>query len=291
MTVTENAQRCAICGSKGRIEHHHIAKAENVRSATLPTCVPDHARLDVELYRLGVRPGPGPGSRKPAPSPEAQVAWALVCGVIAAVRSCTLTVTQQDRSEESEQLLGDVARLLTALDGQDSWLGVSPVDDLLRKGRARDRRLRRQRRSPPSEITGEALERFVGSLLTALADAIEELLGEHDPEFVDLLHAMAAGAELFVGSVLELESHPRVAEFERVRVKDRELIEELPRATLRLIRAEIAGESPNPTDRAVLETFKRREPVWLDLLQGQATANTEPKRRRVIDRYLDGGRT
>jgi hypothetical protein len=126
--------------------------------------------------------------------------------------------------------------------------------------------------------------------MTALADAIEELLGEHDPDFADRVRALAAGADVFVGSLFELESHPRLAELERMRARDRQLVEELPRAVLRLIRAEIASENPDPNDRGVLETFKRREPVWLDLLQGQATAKTESERRRIIDRYLDGER-
>ena len=276
---------CFLCGAREHLADHHIAKQENVGSATVTACSRHHFELDTQLYRYGVRPLPGkPSARRPEPSAEAWVLWAFGCGFHLTLSAWLSAIGAEELAREGTRTLVDLARLVAALDGGKVWFGPSPVNDLLSRARSRTRHTRRQRREPrPATVS-----RFARSLLTALADAAADLLGgsERNAVFVGLIGAIAERSDLLARALADLESYPRLAELERLRKQDLELLRELPRAMLRITRAEVRGVDPNPADLEHLNSFVAIAPVRLQLFSVLAATQNRREVHLSLERNL-----
>jgi hypothetical protein len=154
------APSCCFCGSSEHLAIHHIAKAENVESATIRLCRRDHWGLDNQLYRYGVLPLPGkPNVRRPEPSASARVLWAFGCGFHLTFAAWLNMVGARDLASESVSALTDLARLVATLDATGAWFGLSPADDLLSRSRSDKRRsgIKRQRSFSRPELQPRAL--------------------------------------------------------------------------------------------------------------------------------------
>lgn len=276
---------CIICNAPEWLEDHHVAFRENLHDATVPVCREHHAQLHELLRRHGVMPNAGGANA------SAQVLWAFVCGFALILSTWEEMAGAMELVRRGQRLLGDIARLVATLDGEHSRLGPHAVGNAMRTRTAALKRPRsRSRHQADAQPQPEAQTpaTFALYFASALATAVKELLGgvEQHAEFVQYVETIASGTGNLGQAIPHIESHPRLAELERVRARDEQVMIEMPRCLLRLVRTEIKGMEPDPTDIELLHRFAAIERRWKGLLSGLAADSSPAEAHHLIDSLL-----